>query len=103
MPFRSRNSLKDTVEYAVRELKNPARRRTVLSVSAILVLTIGWYVYWTLSSPLSIDAPLPAVLADCPDSIAPLPASVVEAAIRDELSSAMDWLVRAMARDYGEI
>jgi len=87
----------------VRELKNPARRRTVLSVSAIIVGVIGWYVYWTLTSPLSINAPAPAVLAELPDSIAPLPASVVEAPITYDLSTAMDSLERAIPRNYGDI
>ena len=103
MSFRSRKSLKETVEYAVREIKNPARRRTVLSVTAVILGTVSWYVYYTLANPLSINAPLPEVSADLPDSVAPLPASVVEAPITYDLSTAMDSLERAIPRTYGDI
>lgn len=100
--FSRSRSLRDTVELAVRELKHPVRRRILYGLLVLLGVA-GWYVYHTLSRPLGIDAPPPAVVADLPDSMDPLPASVVEAPITYDMSGAMDSLERAMPRRYGDI
>lgn len=63
----------------------------------------GWYAYRTLTSPLVIDAPPPAVLPDLPDTADPLPASVVEAPITYDMSDALDSLERAIPRRFGDI
>jgi hypothetical protein len=97
-----RRSLNDTVEVAVRTLKHPVRRWFVLA-GLVLLGAAGWYVFRTLTSPLSIDAPPPTVLADLVDSVAPLPASIVEAPITYDMSDAMDSLERAIPRRYGDI
>jgi hypothetical protein len=86
----------------VRTLKHPVRRR-ILYALLIIAGVVGWYTYRTLASPLTLDAPPPVVLADLPDSIAPLPASVVEAPITYDMSGAMDSLERAIPRKYGDI
>jgi len=82
--------------------KHPVRLG-ILSALLIGFAALGWYIYQTLISPLVIDAPPPLVLADLPDSIAPIPASVVEAPIRYDMSGAMDSLERAIPRRYGDI
>jgi hypothetical protein len=69
----------------------------------ILLGAAAVYTWRTLTNPLEIDAPAPPVVADLPDSAPPLPASVVEAPITYDLSSAMDSLERAMPRTYGDI
>lgn len=103
MPFRSRRKLlKDTVEFAVQTVQHPVRR-AILSAVLVILGAAGVYVYRTLSTPLAIDAPPPLVLSDLADSVAPLPASVVEAPITYDMSGAMDSLERAMPRRYGDI
>lgn len=97
-----RPSLRDTVEFAVQSLKHPVRRRFLYAL-LILIGVAVWYVIRTLTTPLTIDAPPPLVTADLPDSIAPLPASVVEAPITYDMSGAMDSLERAIPRKYGDI
>ena len=98
--------LKATATHAVRraeqELRHPVRR----AFAAGLLIIIGaaaLYVFRTLTNPLGINAPAPEVLADLPDSIPPLPASVVEAPITYDMSGAMDSLERAIPRTYGDI
>lgn len=90
------------VHRAAEELKHPVRRAILIALLIVLGAA-GWYIYLTLTNPLSIDAPPPVVLADLPDSIAPLPASVVEAPITYDMSGAMDSLERAIPRRYGDI
>lgn len=103
MPFFSRRrSLRDTVEVAVRALKHPVRRR-VLYVLLVVAGLVGLYTYLTFTSPLRIDAPPPAVVADLIDSVPPLPASIVEAPIMYDMSGAMDSLERAIPRRYGDV
>jgi hypothetical protein len=104
VPFSRR--LKETATHAVRraeqELKHPVAR----AIAAGLLLLIGaaaLYVFRTLTNPLGIDAPAPAIGADSPDSIPPLGASVVEAPITYDMSGAMDSLERAIPRTYGDI
>ena len=75
-----------------------------MAVAFLILLGVaGVYVYRTLTTPLGIDAPPPVVLADLPDSVPPLPASVVEAPITYDMSGAMDSLERAIPRSYGDI
>lgn len=100
--FPRRRSLRDTVEFAVQSLKHPVRRR-ILYALLVIIGVAGWYVFRTLTSPLTIDAPPPVVLPDLADSIAPIPASVVEAPITYDMSGAMDSLERAIPRKYGDI
>lgn len=68
-----------------------------------VVAVVGGYVFHTLTNPLRIDAPAPAVLPDLPDAVPPLPASIVEAPISYDISSALDSLERAIPRQYGDI
>lgn len=63
----------------------------------------GVYVYRTLTTPFSINAPPPEITADIPDSTPPIPASVVEAPITYDMSDALDSLERAIPRQYGDI
>jgi hypothetical protein len=104
VPFSRR--LKETATHAVRraeeELRHPVRR----AIAAGLLVLIGaavLYVFQTLVNPLKIDAPPPAVLTDGPDSIPPLPASIVEAPITYDMTDAMDSLERAIPKSYGDI
>lgn len=99
---RVRQTATHAVHRARQELKHPVGKAIGVALLILLGLA-GWYVYQTLSNPLSIDAPAPVVLADIPDSAPPLPASVVEAPIRYDMSDAMDSLERAMPRSYGDI
>jgi hypothetical protein len=64
---------------------------------------VAWYVYHTITRPLVIDAPSPVVIEDGPDSLPPLPASVVDAPITYDMSGAMDSLEVAIPRSYGDI
>ncbi len=103
VPF---SRLKDTATHAVRraeqELRHPVRRAFAAGI-LIIIGAAALYVFRTLTNPLSIAAPAPAVVADLPDSTAPLPASVVEAPITYDMSGAMDSLERAIPRTYGDI
>ena len=98
--------VRDTATYAARrakqELKHPVGK-AILVVVLVLIGVAGWYTWLTLTNPLRIDAPPPLVQADLPDSVPPLPASVVEAPITYDMSGAMDSLERAMPRKYGDI
>ena len=100
------NRLRTTATHAARrarqELKHPVGKAIAVVLLAVIGLA-GWYVYLTLTNPLRIDAPPPTVLADLPDSVPPLPASVVEAPITYDMSGAMDSLERAIPRTYGDI
>jgi hypothetical protein len=105
VPF---NRLKDTATYAVRRAEHELKHghpiwRAIAVAFLILLGAAGVYTWRTLTNPLAIDAPAPAVIADLPDSVPPLPASVVEAPITYDLSSAMDSLERAIPRTYGDI
>jgi hypothetical protein len=98
--------LRDTATYAVRRARKELKHPVGKAVAVVLLIAIGvagWYVYLTLTNPLRIDAPPPAVAADLVDSVPPLPASVVEAPITYDMSSALDSLERAMPRQYGDI
>lgn len=104
VPFSRR--LKETATHAVRraeqELKHPVARAIAAGV-LLLIGAAALYVFRTLTNPLGIDAPAPAIGADLPDSIPPLGASVVEAPITYDMSGAMDSLERAIPRTYGDI
>lgn len=107
--YRSRvpiKRLKETATHAVRraeeELRHPVRR-AIASALLVLLAVVVWYIYDTLTNPLSLDAPPPVVGADLPDSVPQLPASVVEAPITYDMSDAMDSLERAIPRNYGDI
>jgi hypothetical protein len=77
-------------------------RRAMASALLVLLAVVIWYVYHTIANPLAIDAPPPVVRADLPDSIPPLPASIVEAPITYDMSGALDSLERAIPRTYGD-
>ena len=85
--------LQQTATYAVqrarKELKHPVGKAVGIAVLVLLGLA-GWYVFLTLTNPLVLNAPPPAVAADLPDSAPPLPASVVEAPITYDMSTAME-------------
>lgn len=99
---RLRNTATHAVHRAREELKHPVGK--AIGVAVLILLGVaGWYVYLTLTNPLSINAPPPVVVADLPDSAPPLPASVVEAPITYDLSTALDSLERAIPRQYGDI
>jgi hypothetical protein len=105
VPF---SRLRDTATHAVRraeqELKHGHPIWRAVAVAFLILLGIaGVYVYRTLTNPLVINAPAPVVVADLPDMVPPLPASVVEAPIKYDMSDAMDSLERAMPRTYGDI
>lgn len=87
---------------AVRHLQHPVRAALLVAVLTALGAA-GWYVYRTVSRPLVLDAPAPAVTADLPERDEPLPASIVEAPITYDLGSALDSLERAIPRRYGDI
>lgn len=75
-------------------------------MAVVLLALLGYaglYVYHTLSNPLRLDAPEPIAVADLPDSSPPLAASIVEAPITYDLTSAMDSLERAIPKEYGDI
>lgn len=100
------NQLRSTATHAARRAKQELKHPVGKAIAVGLLIGIGlagWYVYLTLANPLRIDAPPPAVLADLPDSTPPMPASVVEAPITYDMSSAMDSLERAIPRKYGDI
>ena len=103
MPIRR---LRDTATHAVHrareELKHPVGKAIGVAVLILLGLA-GWYIFLTLTNPLRLNAPPPVVMADLPDSAPPLPASVVEAPITYDMSSALDSLERAIPRQYGDI
>jgi hypothetical protein len=99
---RLRKTATHAVHRARQELKHPVGKAIGIAVLVLLGVA-GWYVYHTLTNPLTIDAPLPVVVADLPDSAPPLPASIVEAPITYDLSGALDSLERAMPRTYGDI
>lgn len=83
-------------------LKHPIRSGVFVAALAGLAAA-GWYVYRTLYSPLVIDAPEPAAVADDADPPVPLQASVVEAPIHYDMAGALDSLERAVPRRYGDI
>lgn len=100
--------LRDTATYAVRRAEHELKHghpiwRAVAVGFLILLGAAGVYTWRTLTNPLAINAPAPPVLADLPDSIPPLPASVVEAPITYDMSGAMDSLERAIPKTYGNI
>lgn len=99
---RLRTTATHTARRARQELKHPVGKAIAVGLLIGIGLA-GWYVYLTLTNPLRIDAPPPAVVADLPDSLPQLPASVVEAPISYDMSSAMDSLERALPRTYGDI
>jgi len=86
----------------VKHLSHPVRAG-ILTAVVLLVAATGWYVYRTVSRPLLLDAPVPAVMDDPPDSLPPLPASVVDAPITYDMSGALDSLEVALPRTYGDI
>jgi hypothetical protein len=86
----------------VKRLSHPVRFG-ILASTLVALVAGGWYVFRTLTSPLVIDAPVPAVGPDLPETSDPLPASVVEAPITYDMSSALDSLERAIPRRYGDI
>jgi hypothetical protein len=100
------NRLRNTATHAARRARQELKHPVGKAIAVVLLVVIGvagWYVYLTLTNPLRIDAPPPAVVADLPDSVPPLPASVVEAPITYDMSGAMDSLERAIPRTYGDI
>ena len=105
VPF---SRLRDTATYAVRRAEQELKHghpiwRAVAVAFLILLGVAGVYVYRTLTNPLAINAPPPVAVADLPDTVPPLPASVVEAPITYDMSGAMDSLERAIPRTYGDI
>lgn len=86
----------------MKHLSHPVRAAIIAALALLLAVT-AWYVYRTLNSPIILDAPVPMVLADAPDSLPPLPASVVDAPITYDMSAALDSLEVALPRTYGNI
>lgn len=82
--------------------KHPVRAGILAGIVTVIAAG-GWYVFRTLSTPLVLDAPAPAVVADLPEVDGPLPASVVEAPITYDMGDALDSLERAIPRRYGDI
>jgi hypothetical protein len=107
--YRSRvwkRRVKQTATYAVQRARKELKHPVGKAVAVVLLALLGWaglYVYHTLSNPLTIDAPEPIAVADLPDSSPPLPASIVEAPITYDMTSAMDSLERAIPKSYGDI
>ena len=99
---RLRQTATHAVQRARKELKHPVGKAVAVVLLALLGWA-GWYTYHTLSNPLKIDAPEPIAVADLPDSSPPLPASIVEAPITYDMTSAMDSLERAIPKSYGDI
>ncbi len=100
------NRLRTTATHAARRAKQELKHPVGKAVAVVLLILIVWaglYTWRTLINPLRIDAPPPVVVADLPDSMPPLPASVVEAPITYDMSGAMDSLERAIPRRYGDI
>jgi hypothetical protein len=88
-----------------RSILHPEHPWRLAFLAALLLATgaVAWYVYQTITRPLVIDAPSPVVIEDGPDSMPPLPASVVDAPITYDMSGAMDSLEVAIPRSYGDI
>ena len=83
-------------------MKHPVR----IALVGVAVALVGFgavYVIRTLATPIVLDAPRPAVAPDLVDSLPQMPASVVDASITYDLSSALDSLEVALPRSYGDI
>jgi hypothetical protein len=91
------------VTVKVRSIGGPVGRRSVLFiVGFVLVAGLGVYVWKRISSPL-LDAPPPRVAADSVDAMPAVPASIIEALVTYNLSTAVDSLEVAVPRTYGDI
>lgn len=86
----------------MRYLAHPIRA-AILALAALAAGLLGWYVYRTVTGPLLLDAPPPAVSPDLPDSLPPLPASIVDAPITYDMAGALDSLEVALPRHWGDI
>jgi hypothetical protein len=80
-------------------------RRTVglLIALGLVVVGAGIYFWIRISTPLLLDAPPPRLAADVRDSIPPVPASIVDALVTYDLSTAVESLEAAVPRTYGDI
>jgi hypothetical protein len=78
-------------------------RALLIGVGLAGMVGAAVYVLGTLTRPLVLDAPPPVLLADLPDSLTPLPASVVDAPITYDMAGALDSLEAAIPRSYGDI
>lgn len=80
------------------------KRRTRWILTGVGVLAVaGWVIVRGLRRPLQIDAPLPTIVPDFPDSTEQVRASIVEAPISYDLRGALDSLEAAVPREYGDI
>lgn len=85
------------------ELKRPFLfLRVTISVLVVLIAA-GLFVWLRLSSPLELDAPPPVIAPNAPDSLAPIPLSIVDAPVTYDLRTAIDSLEAAVPLTYGDI
>ncbi|HSA55829.1 MAG TPA: DUF4403 family protein [Gemmatimonadaceae bacterium] len=80
-------------------------RRTRITIlgGALAVALAVLYVARTVTRPLRLDAPRPAVVAELTDTLPAPPPSVVEAPVTYDLSAALDSLEAAIPLRYGDI
>ncbi|MCU0646620.1 MAG: DUF4403 family protein [Gemmatimonadaceae bacterium] len=74
-----------------------ARSRCVWWATAACIVAAG------CDRPLTVETPAPRVVADLPDSIPPLPESIVEAPIAYDLAPALGMLDSAVPRRFGSL
>jgi hypothetical protein len=74
-----------------------------LVVVAVVALTAALFLWRTLSRPLVVDAPVPVVAPEAPDTVSPPRPSIIEAPVTYDLKTAIDSLDAAVPRVYGDI
>jgi hypothetical protein len=79
------------------------RLRLVILGVLLVGVFVGVYAWRTLSSPLLVSAPAPAILADAPDTMSAPAASVVEAPVTYDISAAVDSFEAAVPRTFGDV
>ena len=75
----------------------------MILVGLILIVAAGIYVWFRTSSPLVLDAPPPPVAPDSVNVLPAVSASVIEALVTYNLSTAVDSLEAGVPRTYGDI
>ena len=79
------------------------RARRILALAGVVAAVGAGLVVMRLLQPIVLDAPLPAIGPDAPDSANPVRVSVVEAPISYDLRGALDSLEAAVPREYGDM
>ena len=83
----------------------PVRRPVLILYGALLlvVIALGLFLWQKRGTPWVLDPPPPTVAAEAPDTLAPVPPSIVDAPVTYDIATAIDSLEAAIPRTYGDI